>query len=195
MPGGQGGGWAWPTAGEATSISGRIANTTADTALRCSQGFIGRLLSIALCVEILRFVHCSRARFSTDGGDHVISVSGPSRRIRVSPICCYLRSGLGTPGCHGSGRPGLAGPGGHTRIALGSAEAEHDDADSVVVSASSANEWSDQHSRHSRFLCGGVRTDPAMANMPRAVVSGLIVWPHTVLGSPTTWISGSSRIR
>ena len=74
MPGGQGGGWAWPTAGEATSISGRIANTTADTALRCSQGFIGRLLSVALCVEILRFVHCSRARFSTDGGDHVISV-------------------------------------------------------------------------------------------------------------------------
>jgi hypothetical protein len=76
MPGGQGGGWARPTAGEATSISGRIANTTADTALRCSQGFIGRLLSIALCVEILRFAHCPGARFSTDGGDQVISVYG-----------------------------------------------------------------------------------------------------------------------
>ena len=74
MPGGQGGGWARPTAGEATSISGRIANTTADTALRCSQGFIGRLLSVAFCVEILRFVHCPRVRFSTDGGDHIISV-------------------------------------------------------------------------------------------------------------------------
>jgi hypothetical protein len=60
MPGGQGGGggWARPTAGEASSISGTIANTTADTALRCSQGFIGHLLSVAFCVEILRFVRC-----------------------------------------------------------------------------------------------------------------------------------------
>ena len=60
MPGGQGGGggWARLTAGEASSISGRNANTTADTALRCSQGFIGHLLSVAFCVEILRFVRC-----------------------------------------------------------------------------------------------------------------------------------------
>lgn len=43
MPGGQGGGggWARPTAGDASSISGRSANATADTALRFSQGFIG----------------------------------------------------------------------------------------------------------------------------------------------------------
>jgi hypothetical protein len=77
MPGGQGGGgggWARPTAGEASSISGRIANTTADTALRCSQGFIGHLLSVAFCAEILRFVRCPGARFSADGGDHVMTV-------------------------------------------------------------------------------------------------------------------------
>ena len=72
MPGGQGGGggWARPTAGEASSISGRNANTTADTALRCSQGFIGHLLSVAFCVEILRFVRCPGARIGADGGDH-----------------------------------------------------------------------------------------------------------------------------
>jgi len=60
MPGGQGGGggWARLTAGEATSISGRSANTMADTALRCSQGFIAHRLSVAFCVEILRFVRC-----------------------------------------------------------------------------------------------------------------------------------------
>ena len=48
MPGGQGGGggWAWPTAGEASSISDSNAKPTADTALRCSQGFIGHLLSV-----------------------------------------------------------------------------------------------------------------------------------------------------
>jgi hypothetical protein len=41
MPGGQGGaGSARPTAGEASSISGRIANTTAGKALCCSHGFI-----------------------------------------------------------------------------------------------------------------------------------------------------------
>jgi hypothetical protein len=72
MPGGQGGGggWARPTAGEASSISDRNANTTADKAMRCSQGFIGHLLSVAFCVEILRFVRCPGARFSADGGDH-----------------------------------------------------------------------------------------------------------------------------
>jgi hypothetical protein len=72
MPGGQGGGGgsAWPTAGEASSISGRTANTTADKALRCSQGFIAHLLSVAFCVEILRFVQSAGARFSADGGDH-----------------------------------------------------------------------------------------------------------------------------
>ena len=63
MPGGQGGGWAPPTAGEASSISGRNANTTADTALRCSHGFIGHL-SRGLCVEILRFVRCPEARMA-----------------------------------------------------------------------------------------------------------------------------------
>jgi hypothetical protein len=43
MPGGQGGGggWAVPTAGEVSSISGRTANTTADAALRSNQGLIG----------------------------------------------------------------------------------------------------------------------------------------------------------
>jgi hypothetical protein len=74
MPGGQGGGGgggsAWPTAGEASSISGRTANTTADKALCCSQGFIAHLLSVAFCVEILRFVQSAVARFSADGGDH-----------------------------------------------------------------------------------------------------------------------------
>ena len=158
MPGGQGGGgggWARPTAGEASSISGRNANTTADTALRCSQGFIGHLLSVAFCAEILRFVRCpggsnQRRRWRPRSRRCV----GPSRRIRVSPICCYLRSGQVTPGCHDSGMAGLAGSGGQTRIALGSAETEHDDADALVVAALSANEWSDQHSRHSRFLRG-----------------------------------------
>src|SRR5882757_6283902 len=52
MPGGQGGaGSARPTAGEASSISGRIANTTADKALRCSHGFIAHLLSVAFFVD------------------------------------------------------------------------------------------------------------------------------------------------
>lgn len=48
IPGGHGGGggWAPPTAGKASSISGRHANTTADTALRRSQGFMGPLLSV-----------------------------------------------------------------------------------------------------------------------------------------------------
>lgn len=103
MPGGQGGGggWARPTTGEASSISGRTANTTADTALRCSQGFIGHLLSVAFCVEIVRFVRCPEARFSADGGD----------------------------------RPGR------------------------------------------------IRTDASMANVPRDLVSGLIVCPHTVQGA------------
>src|ERR1700752_8894 len=49
MPGGQGGGggWARLNAGEASSISGRNANTTADKALCCSQAFIAHLLSVA----------------------------------------------------------------------------------------------------------------------------------------------------
>ena len=66
MPGGQGGGggWARLTAGEASSISGRSANTMADTALRCSQGFIAHRLSVAFCVEILRFVRCAGARMA-----------------------------------------------------------------------------------------------------------------------------------
>jgi hypothetical protein len=77
IPGGQGGGggWARLTAGEASSISGRNANTTADKALRCSQGFIGHLLSVAFCVEILRFVRCPEARFSVDRGDRPVSAS------------------------------------------------------------------------------------------------------------------------
>jgi len=81
MPGGQGGGgggWAPPTAGEASSISGRNANTMADTALRCSQGFIGHRLSVAFCVEILRFVRCPGGRISADGGDHGHDGAGPS---------------------------------------------------------------------------------------------------------------------
>jgi hypothetical protein len=49
MPGGQGGGSgsALPTAGEASSISGRTANAAADKALCCSQGFIAHLLPVA----------------------------------------------------------------------------------------------------------------------------------------------------
>lgn len=43
-----------------------------------------------------------------------------------------------TPGCHGSGMAGLAGSGGQTRVALGSAEAEHGDVDAVVVAALTA---------------------------------------------------------
>jgi len=71
MPGGQGGGGsARPTAGETSSISGKNANTTADKALCCSQAFIAHLLSVAFCVEILRFVQCPGAGFSADGGDH-----------------------------------------------------------------------------------------------------------------------------
>jgi hypothetical protein len=64
MPGGHGGaGSARATGGEANSISGRAANTTADKALCCSQGFIAHLLSVAFCVEILRFGPCQGARF------------------------------------------------------------------------------------------------------------------------------------
>lgn len=49
MPGGHGGGggWARPTGAETSSISGRVVRTTADRAMRCTQGFIGRLLSVA----------------------------------------------------------------------------------------------------------------------------------------------------
>lgn len=73
MPGGQGGGGsARLTAGEASSISGTSANTTADTALRCSQAFIGHLLSVAFCVAILRFVRCPEARFSADAGNRPV---------------------------------------------------------------------------------------------------------------------------
>jgi hypothetical protein len=80
--GGGGGGWARLTAGEASSISGRNANTTADMALRCSHGFIGHLLSVAFCVEILRFVRCPGARMAQDGGDHGHDGAGLLRRIR-----------------------------------------------------------------------------------------------------------------
>jgi len=97
MPGGQGGGggWARLTAGEASSISGRSANTMADTALRCSQGFIAHRLSVAFCVEILRFVRCPGGRISADGGDHGHDGVQDLRcaglcRIRGSTICCYM---------------------------------------------------------------------------------------------------------
>jgi len=109
MPGGQGGGWARPTAGEASSISGRIANTTADTALRCSQGFIGHLLSVAFCVEILRFVRCPGVRITPDGGDHVITVCRTFTPDQGFTDLLQLRNGQVTPG-------------GQTRVALGSAE-------------------------------------------------------------------------
>ncbi len=115
MPGGQGGGgggWARPTAGEGSSISGRIANTTAATALRCSQGFMGHLLSVAFCVEILRFVRWPGARFSADVATRSRRCAGPSRRIRVSLVCCHLRNGWGAPDCHGSGTAVLASGGG-----------------------------------------------------------------------------------
>ena len=87
MPSGQGGGggWARLTAGEASSISGRNANTTADTALRCSQGFIGHLLSVAFCVEILRFVRCPGAPICADGGEMNGLTSIPGIRVCVVP--------------------------------------------------------------------------------------------------------------
>ena len=158
MPGGQGGGgggWARPTAGEASSISGRNANTTADTALRCSQGFIGHLLSVAFCAEILRFVRCSGGLESAQ--TVATTVTTVCRTFTpdqdFTDLLPFAERAV-TPGCHDSGTAGSAGPGGQTRIALGSTETEHDDADAVVVAALSANEWSDQHSRHSRFLRG-----------------------------------------
>src|SRR3954452_9142101 len=87
MPGGQGGGGsARPTAGEAISISGRIANTTADKALCCSQGFIAHLLSVAFCVEILRFVQCPGTRFN-----------GPALRRR---ICVHAMASRLIVGAH-----------------------------------------------------------------------------------------------
>src|SRR3954470_1808867 len=68
MPGGQGGaGSARPTGGEASSISGRTASTTAYKALCCSQGFIAHLLSVAFCVEILRFGPCAGGSFPRNG--------------------------------------------------------------------------------------------------------------------------------
>src|SRR3954470_18165669 len=98
MPGGQGGGgWAPLTAGEATSISGRNANTTADTAVRCSQGFIGRLLSVAFYVEILRFLRWPGARFIADGNrDGVQDLHAGSGFHRFAAIWV---GGHGSPPC------------------------------------------------------------------------------------------------
>src|SRR3954451_8737312 len=85
MPGGQGGGggWARLTAGETSSISGRIANTTADKALCCSQAFIAHLLSVAFCVGILRFAHGPGARFSAYVAG---SIAVGTTRSRVSAV-------------------------------------------------------------------------------------------------------------
>ena len=71
MPGGQGGGggWARLTAGEASSISGRNANTTADTALRCSHGFIGHLSRGPLRGDSKIRALCGGSN-GADGGDH-----------------------------------------------------------------------------------------------------------------------------
>jgi hypothetical protein len=189
MPGGQGGGWAPPTAGEASSISGRNANTTADTALRCSQGVIGHLLSVAFCVEILRFVRCSGARFSADGGDHghdgVQDLHAGSGFHRFAAIW-----GAGTVhrAATVAGRPCWRGRVGRRGLHWGSAETEHGAADAVVVAALSANERSDQHSGHSRFLRGdrGVRTDPSMAKYATRFGQWTYRMPSYGAGSPTT---------
>jgi hypothetical protein len=107
MPGGQGGGWAPPTAGEASSISGRNANTTADTALRSTHGFIGHL-SRGLCVQILRFERCPGARMAQMVATMVTTVqdfdagSGAQRLL-------LLAARAGTPGCRVKGMAGFAG--------------------------------------------------------------------------------------
>lgn len=110
MPGGQGGGWARPTAGDARSISGKIANATAHTALLCRQGFIGHLPSVAFCVESLRFMRCPGARFSADGGDHSHGgVHDLHAGSGVLPICCFLRNGQIHRAVTVAGRPGWRG--------------------------------------------------------------------------------------
>jgi len=83
IPSGQGGGggWARLSGDEASSISGRIANTTADTALRCSQGFIGHLFSVAFWVEILGMMPCLGVRIAqTVGNDGIAQDRQPRNR-------------------------------------------------------------------------------------------------------------------
>jgi len=85
MPGGQGGGggWARLTAGEASSISGRNANTTADTALRCSHGFIGHLSRGPLRGDSKIRALCGGSN-GADGGDHGYDGAGLLHRISGS---------------------------------------------------------------------------------------------------------------
>ena len=111
MPGGQGGGgWARLAAGEASSISGRIANTTADTALRCSHGFIGHLSRGPLRGDS-KIRALSGGSNGADGGDQW------SRRGRTSTpdqglnsmISCYLQHGRVHRGVAVARRPGWRG--------------------------------------------------------------------------------------
>jgi hypothetical protein len=139
MPGGQGGGgWARLTAGEASSISGRNANTMADTALRCSQGFIGHRPSVAFCMEILdscavRGVEsaktvatmvtmvCRTFGVQDLAGSGVQRFAATCRTGRVNRVAMVERDGR------------VGGVGFADAVALGPAGAEH--ADAVVVAA------------------------------------------------------------
>src|SRR5215217_1142687 len=99
MPGGQGGGWAPPTAGEASSISGRKATTTADTALRCSHGFIGHLSQGPLRGDS-KIRALSGGSNGADGGDHGHDGAGLLRQIRAQlNDLLLLATRAGTPGC------------------------------------------------------------------------------------------------
>lgn len=143
MPGGQGGGgggWAPPTAGEASSISGRNANTTADTALRCSQGFIGHLSRRPLRGD-------SKIRALSGGSNQRRRWRPWSRRCRTFGVQ-DLHAGSGVRRFAATCRTGrvnrvatvewdgrVGGVGWADAVAMGSAEAEHGDADAVVVAA------------------------------------------------------------
>lgn len=134
--GGGGGGCARPTAGAASSNSGRIANTTEDTALRCSQGFIGNLLSLAFCVEAYDSSAVRMARFSADGGGHGhggVQDFTPDPGITDLLLLAERAGYTGLP----RERDGRVGPVRWLgRVALDSAAgADHGNADAMVVAA------------------------------------------------------------
>ena len=110
MPGGQagGGGWARLTAGEASSISGRNANTAADTALRCIHGFMGHLFSGPLRGDS-KIRALSGGSNGADGSDHGRDGAGLLPRIQGAQRMLLLAARAGTPGCRGIATAGLAG--------------------------------------------------------------------------------------
>lgn len=94
MPGGQGGGGsAPPIAGETSSISGRNANTTVDTALRCSHGFIGHLFCGGVCMEILGLLRWPGGSNGADGCAMLDEVQHNFARFGDSTMQCYLQHG------------------------------------------------------------------------------------------------------